>query len=266
MQQVTDVESRDQYNYYTLLIKASFYGQLEIARLLLEYGAGVNEQNKDGNTPLRVAAERGHSEVVKLLLETNKVDINRPDNRDRTALMFAARKGHLEVVKLLLETNKTDINKRDEGGETALGDAVGFGHLKIVKLLLANGADANLPWKDLPYHTLLMGAKERVKYYSTEDPNSEKKQIHTEIIYLLLDFGADLADLRVGLRDGKTLLKQVGSEVIEKYIHSRKLMQEETLKTLMKKKEPQLPEALAAEVTEFTYRNLSEFTEMLTGL
>jgi len=242
-------------------MKASFYGQLEMARLLLEHDAGVNEQNKNGDTPLKLAADKGLSELVKLLL-VKGADINTPDNFGRTALRRAASSGHLKVVNLLLETNKTDINKRDEGGVTALGNAVAFGYLKITELLLANGADGNQ--ENLSGQAPLMIAAKRVKYYSTENPNSEKKQIYTEIIYLLLDFEVDL---RVRPKKGKTLLQQIGSEVIKKYIHSRKFMQEKTFEILVKEVASELslafPRDLVKLITEFTYRNLSELTEML---
>lgn len=50
-----------------LLIAAS-NGDAEIVRALLEGGAGPNEMNEDGITPLMGAAFKGHREVVELLL------------------------------------------------------------------------------------------------------------------------------------------------------------------------------------------------------
>jgi len=259
----TDVENRDQCNY-TPLIKASFYGQLEMARLLLEYDAGVNEQNRDGDTPLKLAAKGGFSELVKLLLAKG-ANVNLAAKNGEVALSSAADKGHLEIIKLLLATNKVDINMPGYLGCTALGNAAGFGRLEIAELLLKYGADVDQ--EDKNGYTPLMKVADKVRYCSIIDPTLEEKQIYTEMIYLLLDFEADL---RVGLRDGKTLLKQVGSEVIEKYIHSRKLMQEETTEILVKEVASELslafPRDLAKLITKLTYRNLSELTEMLTGL
>ena len=54
-----------------------------------------------GWTPLSWAAGRGHNEVVKLLLETEKVDVSK-----QTLLYSVAGKGHDGVVKLLRDTEK----------------------------------------------------------------------------------------------------------------------------------------------------------------
>ena len=56
-----------------------------------------------------MAALKGHTETVKLLLE-NKADVNACRTDDgATPLYIAAHKGHTETVKLLLE-NKADVN------------------------------------------------------------------------------------------------------------------------------------------------------------
>ena len=51
----------------TALAAAAFNGQPATVKVLLEKGASVNPRNKEGRTPLSVARERGHQEIVKLL-------------------------------------------------------------------------------------------------------------------------------------------------------------------------------------------------------
>ncbi|KAK3347574.1 hypothetical protein B0H65DRAFT_460823 [Neurospora tetraspora] len=48
-----------------------------------------------------MAAKNGHEAVVKLLLDTSKVDAGAQDRYGRTALHIAAENGHEAVVKLL---------------------------------------------------------------------------------------------------------------------------------------------------------------------
>lgn len=43
-------------------------GQEEVARILVEHGAGVNVQSLNGFTPLYMAAQENHDGVVKYLL------------------------------------------------------------------------------------------------------------------------------------------------------------------------------------------------------
>ena len=45
--------------------------------LLKADGVDVNKGNKDGATPLYIAAREGHSSVVELLLKADGVDVNK---------------------------------------------------------------------------------------------------------------------------------------------------------------------------------------------
>jgi ankyrin repeat protein len=56
--------------------------------------------------------------VVKLLLETGKVDVETKDSHGQTPLSLATWSGHKAVVKLLLETGKVDVETRDSHGQT----------------------------------------------------------------------------------------------------------------------------------------------------
>ena len=57
----------------TPLHKASSEGLLEVARLLLSYGAKVDEKDGGGRTPFQVASSRVDHELTKLLLEHGAV-------------------------------------------------------------------------------------------------------------------------------------------------------------------------------------------------
>ena len=65
-----DINRPDQDDGYTPLMFAIQLGreEMEIAQELIADGADVNNVNKDGNTPLILASELGHTKTVKALI------------------------------------------------------------------------------------------------------------------------------------------------------------------------------------------------------
>lgn len=58
--------------------------------------------------------------MVKLLLETGKVNVDSKDKHGQTPLWHAADGGNSTVAKLLLETGKAEVDWKDNGGRTPL--------------------------------------------------------------------------------------------------------------------------------------------------
>ena len=97
---------------------------------------GPNWQDKCGQTPILLAAERGHEGVVKLLLGRKDVKSETPDNGGRTPLCWAARNGREGVVRILLEQEDVSPDNSDNNGPTPLCWAAQNGHEGVVKILL----------------------------------------------------------------------------------------------------------------------------------
>ncbi len=94
-------------------------GDLAEIERLIEAGADVNLRNCSGVTPLMMASQNGHTEVVNLLL-ANNADVNAADKTNGvTALWMASHNGHTKVVKLLL-ANKAEVNAAHTDGRTPL--------------------------------------------------------------------------------------------------------------------------------------------------
>lgn len=93
------------------------------------------KESHSGLTALSRAAMGGHEAVVKLLLETGKVEVNAKDSNNQTPLSWAAKGGYKAIVKLLLETGKFEVDSKDLNNQTPLLRAAGRGHEAVVKLL-----------------------------------------------------------------------------------------------------------------------------------
>ena len=100
--------------------------------------------------PLGIAAREGHTHIVKLLLNCNRVDVNQVNSDEkRTALFSAVGNGRAAVVKLLLAQEGIEVNTAQPA--TPLSTACNFGHVDIVKLLLGQSRiDVNRPMTDAP--------------------------------------------------------------------------------------------------------------------
>jgi ankyrin repeat protein len=120
------------------LIGVCFFDYPGGVRFLLGHGANVNAKSVLGLTPLIVASERDHQEIVQLLLEKGADTNAKKVINGRTALMCACQWGYLGVVKRILERGRdVDVSAKDKAGMTALMIASRNGYTDIVELLKA---------------------------------------------------------------------------------------------------------------------------------
>jgi ankyrin repeat protein len=71
-------------------------------------------------SPLAIACEYHHTEIVEMLLEY-KADINKCNDSGESPLYIACQYGHLDIVLKLLDKNiNTDVNKCKDSGASPL--------------------------------------------------------------------------------------------------------------------------------------------------
>jgi ankyrin repeat protein len=117
----------------TLLMLASYNGQLEMTRVLLENGADPQIANDMGQIPLAGAAFKGNTAMAKLLIE-NGADVNARMPDGKTPLMFAAMFNQLAIIDLFLE----------KGADAALKSADGATAESMAQMMGAEAARAKL--------------------------------------------------------------------------------------------------------------------------
>ena len=100
---------------FTALVCAASGGWTEIVKLLLDCGADVDKTNVDAFTPLFVASQKCHLEVVTCLVEVGKAEVDKGEDNGMTPLKVACQKGHFEVAMYLM-------NVTEKGGGLRRGE------------------------------------------------------------------------------------------------------------------------------------------------
>src|SRR6266404_6885421 len=126
----------------TPFLLASYRGHFAIAKWLIDCGADVDCQDWNGSTPLHATATNGHSGIVRLLLLAQNVKVNSRNNDGYTPLLLASQYGHIDVVQLLLDHN-ADPNVHRDDGRTPLHFAAQHGHLVISQKLLEHSVEVD---------------------------------------------------------------------------------------------------------------------------
>ncbi|KAF4851767.1 Ankyrin repeat domain-containing protein 17 [Colletotrichum siamense] len=119
---------------------AADQGHHQMVKLLLNRGADVKTQVNQRTTPLYQACTRRHLDIARTLLE-HGADPNLPAG-SFYPLGNASERGRLEIVRLLLDYG-ADVNASCFNGSPILLAATN-GHEEVVRLLLESGADVNL--------------------------------------------------------------------------------------------------------------------------
>lgn len=122
--------------------------------------------SRDGGlcrSPLILAIEHGLLNIVQFFVCQCPTSIHLPATcgRTRTALQAAAEHGHYDIVKWLIDQG-ADVNEppNQKGGATALQLASIEGYSGIMGLLINQGADADAPRAVVHGRTALEGAAE----------------------------------------------------------------------------------------------------------
>lgn len=149
-----DINYQDESSGSTALMLSCQYNFIEMAEFLVEHGADLNVQSKNGQTAL-MASARTSEELFNLLLSKG-ADLTILANDGTTALTQASmgvlrNKVPLSVVQKILDrgadVDETASSGRTEG-YTCLMMAARNNQLELAKLLIKNGADVNKKAKD----------------------------------------------------------------------------------------------------------------------
>ncbi|XP_028608217.1 ankyrin repeat and death domain-containing protein 1A [Grammomys surdaster] len=159
----------------TALLLSAWFGHLQIVQILVNAGAKVHCESKDGLTLLHCAAQKGHMPMLAFVMEDlEDVALDHADKLGRTAFHRAAEHGQLDALDFLVGSG-CDHSVKDKGGNTALHLAASQGHMDVLQRLVDIGLD--LEEQNTEGLTALHAATEG---------------IHTDCVMLLLRAGSNV--------------------------------------------------------------------------
>ena len=143
-----DVNARGGY-HEAPLHAAIDKGHLDVVLLLLERGADVGSRGRLRQTPLYLASSSGYAEIVRSLIDRG-ADVNAEcdaegdtfETEKWTALLIASKNGQLESARVLLD-HGADGNYKDSRGRSPLDFASRHVSSDLAHLLLDRGANLN---------------------------------------------------------------------------------------------------------------------------
>jgi uncharacterized protein len=199
----------------TPLMFAAREDDLESARLLIAARADVNAVGGDGKDALSLAAFSGSYDVASLLIDSH-AKVNQADAQRFTPLFWAVDRRNMEtapnfpwvittdplpLIKKLLDAgadtnaivNNTPRARMREGSPrivfaTALMRAAFSGDIELVKLLLAHGADPHIQSKDRETSLMAACGTGFINGYHRQRTSAER----LEVVKLLIDLGEDV--------------------------------------------------------------------------
>ncbi|CAI6079693.1 unnamed protein product [Clonostachys chloroleuca] len=147
------------YSRYSPMWLAFECGSTNVVRLFLErLGTDfqVNQVMRKGFTPLTLAASKGYTPIVRMLLAFPDIDPDKPmDRQTFTPLLLACENGHIEIVRMLLDRG-ADVTRKGFG-RLPFQLAMDNGHTDVFALLIDSTIESN----DEARTALLWSAVER---------------------------------------------------------------------------------------------------------
>ncbi len=192
-----DLEAEDNDGRTALFKAAGSHGDNKIFEMLIEYGANINHQDKDGVTVLMITAafsllDPQDKNFETLMKYKDKLDFNLKTNSGNTALLscetdttFINEKPSIEAIKKLIKY--TDLNIQNNDGNTILHLA--FDN-RILKACLYQGTNPNIVNNkgETPLSININGMK---------NSDSRSRKIFIQNIIDLINAGADINNIEI---------------------------------------------------------------------
>ena len=131
-------------NGWSAVMYAAANGHASTLELLIKLGANLSLTNNVGTTATHVAGARGHIRCLKMLLSAAPELRDKRDQDRNTLAMVTAKAGMPKVLRALLKV-KADMNATNADGQSAALLAASEGHVECLSVLLL---EAKVPFEE----------------------------------------------------------------------------------------------------------------------
>lgn len=118
----------------------------KLADKLLELSGTMIKDGKQYDDPIYYYIENSYDNIIMLLIETNKLDVNKKDQDNKTLLLYYVMMGNINMVEYLLSKD-ANPDTQSKMNISPIGLAVESENADIVRVLVEKGAntDVRLP-------------------------------------------------------------------------------------------------------------------------
>lgn len=191
------------YSGHTALMRASYYGRVNVVTFLLGKGINIEAKNLLGETAIYQAVIGNRGKVAKILAY-NGVDVNVSNLYGISALRQAVKNKNLEIIKLLIASGADVVG---EDGDKAMVFALSRTSAELVRLLIDKGVNVNSRFGGESYLTLAnrSGKKGRTVVVALLESDIEiSDEVEKSILRSVARWGNDevlssLVDMKVDL-------------------------------------------------------------------
>jgi len=170
--------------------------------LLNDERVDINKVDNDGNSPFYLACYYGHIDIVKLLLNEKRTQVNTINDNGETPFYTTCKNGKIEILKVLLNDPRVNINEvnASKHNRTPLHVSCLQGEIQVVKYILASGRDVSLSEKDEEGKTAINIAREGWKFIEIKRDWERRKRNCIKIVELMESFERNPNETRFKLR------------------------------------------------------------------